>query len=174
MAAAMPIVHKLWADELPQKKALENNRRAAREHEHVTELFETLFAALELGCPRVWFGDSMPMPVVVVCENNSPLVWLNTEALGKLDEPELRFLAGYCAALIWSELGALQHLDGRRMWHLLEGVALRQTGRGLWRARGYCQPRAGRGCVFAAVRRGQASADAGDGAGDGGDRPVSL
>ena len=129
LRAAMPLANKVWADDLPQRKALENDRRASRELMPIADLFYVVGDALALNRLKVWFGDSHPSPVQVLGES-SPLIWLNTETLSAFDEPELRFMAGYTAALAWSEVGALMHLDGREVWHLLEGVYARQMGKG--------------------------------------------
>lgn len=129
ISSAMPLAAKIWSEELPQRKALENNRKASRELLPVADLFHVVFDALELTRLKVWFGDSNPVPVQLL-NDGSPLVWLNTETLTAFDEPELRFLAGYCAALSWADAGGLLHLDGRRVWHLLEGVHYRQVGKG--------------------------------------------
>lgn len=127
--ASMPLVNKLWDEELPQRKALENNRKASKDLLPVADLFYTVFDAFGLRRLRVWFGDSHPEPVQVISDG-SPLVWLNTEVLADFDEPELRFLAGYCAAYCWAETTGLLHIGGRRFWHLLEGVFFRQTNKG--------------------------------------------
>ena len=127
--AAMPLAAKLWSEELPQRKAFENDRRASRELLPVADLFHMIFDALELGRLKVWFGESNPAPVQLL-NDGAPLIWLNVQRLDDFEEPELRFLAGYCAALSWAESSSLLHLDGRRLWHLLEGVQHRQTGRG--------------------------------------------
>ncbi len=127
--AAMPLAAKIWSEELPQRKALENNRKASRDLLPVADLFHVIFDALELTRLKVWFGDSNPVPVQLL-NDGAPLVWLNTETLTAFDEPELRFLAGYCAAFSWTEASGMLHLDGRRVWHLLEGVHYRQTGKG--------------------------------------------
>lgn len=129
IASAMPLATKLWSEVLPQRKALENNRKASRELLPVADLFHVVFDSLELTRLKVWFGDSNPVPVQLL-NDGSPLVWLNTETLEAFDEPELRFLAGYCAALSWAEVSGLLHLDGRQVWHLLEGVYYRQVGKG--------------------------------------------
>ncbi|MEM1348806.1 MAG: hypothetical protein AAGI01_09640, partial [Myxococcota bacterium] len=129
LSAAVPLAERVFGDELPQRKAIENKRNASREYAEVQELMIDLFEALGLKRPRVWFGDSNPAPVEVVHEATA-LVWMNVEALERFEQPELRFLAGWCAALAATELTVLRHIDGRRMWHLLDGLSLRQRGRG--------------------------------------------
>lgn len=129
LRTAMPLVQKVWSEALPQRKALENDRRASRELMPVADLFYTVGDAFSLGRLKVWFGDSQPWPVQVLSDGQ-PLIWLNTETLMAFDEPELRFMAGYTAALAATELSPLLHLDGRSIWHLLEGVYYRQMGKG--------------------------------------------
>lgn len=126
---AMPLAQKVWSEALPQRKAIENDRRASRELMPIADLFYTVGDAFQLGRLKVWFGDSQPWPVQVLTDGQ-PLIWLNTETLAAFDEPELRFMAGYTAALATTELAPLLQLDGRSVWHLLEGVYYRQMGKG--------------------------------------------
>lgn len=85
--------------------------------------------AFGFGKFRAEAGDSGPATPQVFC-SGTPHLWLNREQLEQLDDAEFRFVAGYCAALAWSGLSALTAIDGRRVWHLLEAVLLKQTDRG--------------------------------------------
>jgi hypothetical protein len=129
LAAAMPLVEKVWADELPQRKALEGvglNRLDAPE---AAECMQAAMEAFGLARFKAESGDAGPMTPQVFA-GGSPSVWLNWEQINKMQAPELRFIAGYCAALAWSGLPALLAVDGRRVWHLIEAVLLKQSGKG--------------------------------------------
>lgn len=129
LRSAMPLVEKVWADELPQRKALEGARLKKLD---ATDAVDSLRAALEaFGITRfkAESGDSGPAAPQIF-GGSSPYVWLNWEQIDKMEAAELRFIAGYCAAMAWSGLPALQAVDGRRVWHLIEAVVLKQTGRG--------------------------------------------
>jgi tetratricopeptide (TPR) repeat protein len=129
LQAAMPLVEKVWSDELPQRKALEGVRLKKLD---ATDVKESLQAALEVfGITRfkAESGDSGPTTPQVFA-GSSPYVWLHGEQIEKMQSAELRFIAGYSAALAWSGLPALLAVDGRRVWHLIEAVLLKQTGEG--------------------------------------------
>jgi tetratricopeptide (TPR) repeat protein len=129
LGAASSLAYRVWDRELPQRKALDHNRQAAREFASTASLIDDTFEALGMRRPKTWIGDGGPA-VAEVLLDGAPLVWLDADALERFDEPELRFLAGYCAALAWAECSPFLHLDGREVWHLLEAVLLRQTQRG--------------------------------------------
>ncbi len=129
LQSAMPLVEKVWTDELPQRKALEGMRLAKLD---ATDAKHSLGAALQaFGITRfkAESGDSGPTTPQVF-SGSTPYVWLNWEQIETMEAAELRFIAGYCAALAWSGLPALLAVDGRRVWHLIEAVLLKQTGRG--------------------------------------------
>lgn len=129
LAAAMPLVEKVWADELPQRKALEG---VSLNRLNADEALDGLQAAMSaFGFVRVKAdgGDAGPMTPQVF-SGSTPYVWINREQLERMDAAQSRFVAGYCAALAWSELSPLLVVDGRRVWHLIEAVLLKQTGRG--------------------------------------------
>jgi tetratricopeptide (TPR) repeat protein len=129
LQAAMPLVEKVWTDELPQQKALEGVRLDKLD---ASEANESLAAALEaFGISRfkAESGDAGPM-IPQVFAGSSPYVWLNSEQTEKMDAAGLRFIAGYSAALAWCGLPALLAVDGRRVWHLIEAVLVKQTGKG--------------------------------------------
>lgn len=125
----MPLAEKVWADGLPQRKAFDGRRiRSGAE----TPFYDDLQAALlafGIAKFRLHIGESGPEQPMVFCEA-TPSVWLNEQLLEGLTAAESRFIAGYCAALLWSDAAALTALDGRQVWHLLEGVVYRQTGAG--------------------------------------------
>ncbi|TDP71937.1 tetratricopeptide repeat protein [Bradymonas sediminis] len=129
LAAAMPFVEKVWADELPQRKALEGvslNRLDAQ------DACDSMQAAMDaFGIPRfkAESGDAGPMTPQVFSAG-TPSIWVNWEQISQMNAAEARFIAGYCAALAWSGLPALLALDGRRVWHMVEAVLLKQTGQG--------------------------------------------
>ena len=130
LQAATPIAERVWAEELPQRKALENDRRRRREAEAVLEVFDEAWEAFGGRPPRIWLGDSGPQAAQVVGSGAGPIIWLNTERIEGFSAGELRFVAGWTCALASSGLASLLALDGRQVWHLLEGVWYRQTGRG--------------------------------------------
>ncbi len=125
----MPLVEKVFADDLPQKKALDGHRVKSG---HQWPIYDDLQAALlAFGITRfkLYIGESGPDQPMVFA-SKTPVIWLNQGLLEALNEAESRFIAGYCAALVWSGLPALIALDGRQVWHLIEGVHYRQTDEG--------------------------------------------
>ena len=124
LRAALPLAEKLWADELPQRKALDGTRhRDGKLYEAVADAL----SAFGIKKFKLVTGDSGPLGPQVFSDGT---IWLNADVIAEMTDAERRFVAGYCAALAWSDLSAMLTLDGRRLWHLLEGVQLRQTGRG--------------------------------------------
>ncbi|RAL23565.1 hypothetical protein DL240_05245 [Lujinxingia litoralis] len=128
LQASMPLVERIFSEVLPQKKALDGQRLRSGDHP-VYDALADGFAAIGVLKFRVIVGDSGPDHPVVFAES-TPTVWLNEAMIEGLSEAGLRFVAGYCAALVVSSLAPLMSLDGRQVWHLMEGVALRQIGRG--------------------------------------------
>ncbi|MFW5968766.1 MAG: hypothetical protein ACOCV2_14675, partial [Persicimonas sp.] len=129
LRTAMPLVEKVWGAELPQKKALDGVRLDKLD---AIDAYDSLEAALEsfgIDRFRAEAGDSGPKTPVVL-GGSSTHVWLNFDEIDRMDAATLRFVAGYCAGLAWSELSPLLTIDGRRVWHLLEAVLLKQTGSG--------------------------------------------
>lgn len=129
LKAVAPIAEKIWADALPQRKALEGERLRRSEGDKLVDAFDCAFEAFGIRKYKIQLGDSGPANPQIF-PDTAPLIWLNSDFMERLTEPEQRFVAGYCAAIAWSDLPALLTLDGRQLWHLLEGVLLRQTGKG--------------------------------------------
>ncbi len=129
LKAVAPIAEKIWSDELPQRKALEGDRLRRTEGDKLVDAFDCAFEAFGIRKYKILLGDSGPASPQIF-PDTAPYVWLNSDFIEKLTEPEQRFVAGYCAAIAWSDLPALLTLDGRKLWHLIEGVLLRQTGKG--------------------------------------------
>jgi tetratricopeptide (TPR) repeat protein len=129
LQAAMPLVEKVFSDELPQKKALEGVRLKKLDDERVQEAMAGSMLGMDIGRFKAECGDTGPASPQVFA-GGTPYVWLNWDAISELDESGLRFVTGYAAAVAWSEIGALEHLDGRKVWHLIEAIYLKQTGSG--------------------------------------------
>ncbi len=129
LRAAMPLVEKAWSEALPQRKAFDGRRvKSSAETPFFDELEASLLA---FGIPRfrLILGESGPDHPVIFSES-TPTVWISQLLLDGLSAAQVRFLAGYCAAMAWSDLSGLTALDGRQVWHLLEGVLYRQKGEG--------------------------------------------
>lgn len=119
-----PLAERVWPEDMPQRKALEGARLKEG------PLFEAVEAANELFGNRrfkVLVGDAGPMQPQVFSDGT---MWFNVDLVHGASNAQLRFFAGYAAALLWSELAPLLHVDGRRIWHLLEGALYRQTSTG--------------------------------------------
>jgi tetratricopeptide (TPR) repeat protein len=129
LRVAMPLIQKVWPDAIPQRKALENRKGNERALEPLAHLFETYADATGATKAKVWLGDSSSA-LTQVLHDGQALIWVHAEQILAFDEAEARFLAAACGALAWSEIPALTGLDGREVWHLLEGIWLRQTGKG--------------------------------------------
>jgi tetratricopeptide (TPR) repeat protein len=129
LQAAMPLVEKVFADELPQKKALEGVRLKKLDDERVQDAMSGSMLGMDIGRFKAECGDTGPASPQVFA-GGTPYVWLNWDAISELDAQALRFVTGYAAAVAWSEVGALEHLDGRKVWHLVEAIFLKQTGEG--------------------------------------------
>ncbi len=129
LQAAMPLVSKVFSEALPQRKALDGQRvKSGRDMPFYSDLQAALLA-FGMTKFKLYVGESGPDHPLVFA-GGTPVVWINQVLLDKLTAAESRFVAGYCAALVWSELPALMALDGRQVWHLVEGVVFRQTGDG--------------------------------------------
>ncbi len=124
LRAALPLAEKLWSHELPQRKALDGVRLKEG------KLFDALadaFTAFGIKKFKLFASDGAPLMPQVFGDGT---VCVNSDVIEEMGDAELRFVAGYCAALMWSDLAALTALDGRRVWHLIEGVQYRSTNRG--------------------------------------------
>ncbi|TXD31890.1 tetratricopeptide repeat protein [Lujinxingia vulgaris] len=128
LQATVPLAERVFSETLPQKKALDGQRLRAGDHP-VYDAIADGFAAIGVVKFRLIVGDSGPEHPVVFAES-TPTVWLNETLIEGLSDAGLRFVGGYCAALVVSDLAPLMSLDGRQVWHLMEGVTLRQVGRG--------------------------------------------
>lgn len=129
LQAAMPLVRKVFGEALPQRKALDGQR--IKSNVDVPFYGDLQAALLAFGMTKfkLYVGECGPDHPLVF-SSGTPVVWINHTLLDSLSAAESRFVAGYCAALVWSELPALMALDGRQVWHLIEGVLYRQTGEG--------------------------------------------
>ncbi len=129
LQAVMPLAEKVWADALPQRKALDGRRvRSGEDHPFYTDLQAALLA-FGVTKFRLHLGESGPEHPLVFSES-TPVVWVHQNLLNDLAPAGYRFVAGYCAALVWSGFPELMALDGRQLWHLIEGVVYRQSGEG--------------------------------------------
>lgn len=124
LRAVMPIAEKLWADELPQRKALDGERVKDGRFYHA--LSDALIA-FGLRKFKLYVGDGGPRVPQTFADGT---VWVNSDVLNAMSDAEQRFLAGTAAALLWCDVANLRALDGRNVWHLLEGILLKQEGRG--------------------------------------------
>lgn len=132
LRAAMPMAEKVWSEQLPQRKAFDGRRiRDTGEAGFYRDLQAALLA---FGVTRfkLYVGESGP-EVPMVFGDATPVVWIHEQLLERLNSAESRFVAGYCAAMIYSEIPNLGSLDGRQLWHLIEGALYRQTGQGFTR-----------------------------------------
>lgn len=124
LRAVMPVAEKLWPGELPQRKALDGTRiKEGRLFDAVAEAL-TAFGIRKF---KLFVGDAGPVSPQVLPDGT---IWLNADVIEHMTDDECRFVAGYCAALAWSDVSNIIALDGRRIWHLLEGVQLKHTGQG--------------------------------------------
>ena len=129
LRSAMPLADKVWSAELPQQKAMEGTRLSKLEAVEAEESLQNALEAFGITRFKAESGDSGPATPQVF-GGSTPQVWLNLDHIEQMEDAELRFVAGYCAALAWSGLPTLLELDGRRVWHLIEAVQLKQTDRG--------------------------------------------
>ncbi len=128
---AAPLMTRCFGELTLQRKALDSDRKALRDLAPVADLFAITFDAVGLRKMTVQFGEALDVPMAVLWDRE-PLVWLNIHALGDFDEAALRFLAGYAAALAWTQVPGLVNMDARLVWHLFDGVLGRQrSGQGL-------------------------------------------
>ena len=126
---AMPLADKIWTEMLPQRKAFDGRRIKPTEEPGFYKDLQAALLAFGLTRFKLYVGESGP-EVPMVFSESTPVVWVHETLLEKLSAAESRFVAGYCAALIYSDLASLTSLDGRQVWHLIEGIVYRQTGRG--------------------------------------------
>ena len=124
LRAVMPIAEKVWAAELPQRKAFDGAR--VREGQ-LLEMTSDALVAFGIRKFKLHLADATPLVPQVLSDGS---IWLNEELVESCGEGELRWLAGMSAALMWSDVASLGALDGRRVWHLLEAVLLKSGGRG--------------------------------------------
>ncbi len=126
LTAAAPLAEKVWDAELPQRKALAGERvREGVLYDRVSDAL-SLFGIRRF---RLMVGEAGPMTPQVF-PDSTPTIWMNRDLVEDAAEQELRFWAGWSAALAWSGLGAIIQLDGRQLWHMCEGAWLKQTGKG--------------------------------------------
>lgn len=124
LQSAMPLAEKLWPDTLPQKKALDGEKvRDVR----TLQILEQAFSMFGAKRVRAVASDSGPVVPFVFDDGT---IWFNQDVLASAPEGQVRFLAGFAAALAYSGMPSLVAFDGRHVWHLIEGVKYRQTGEG--------------------------------------------
>lgn len=124
LRSVMPIAEKIWAAELPQRKAFDGDRH---KDGRVYDAMADALTAFGIKKFKLYTGDSGPRVPQVFGDGT---IWLNADVIEPMSDAELRFVAGACAALAWSDIASILALDGRRLWHLLEGVQLKHDGRG--------------------------------------------
>ena len=129
LQASMPLVEKVFSDELPQQKALDGRRIKAGEDLPFYDDLRAALIAFGITKFKLYVGENGPDHPQVF-SGSTPVVWINQQLLEAQNPAQSRFVAGYCAALVWSDLPALLDLDGRQVWHLIEGVIYRQTDEG--------------------------------------------
>ena len=129
LRAARPLVEKVFADDLPQLKALNGRRVRSGDDVEFYDDLEAALIAFGFAKFKLYVGESGPDHPMVFA-GSTPVVWINQQLLEQFTDGESRFVAGYCAALVWSQIPTLMNLDGRQVWHLLEGVVYRETGDG--------------------------------------------
>jgi cellulose synthase operon protein C len=129
LQATAPLAEKIWFEALPQRKALEGEKLRRGQHDRLLDAFEAAFEGFGIKRFKAVIGDCGPSNPQVF-PDATPWVWLNSELMTDMSESEERFVAGYCAALAWSSLPAMLCFDGRQVWHLIEGILLKQTGKG--------------------------------------------
>jgi hypothetical protein len=125
----VPLAEKVLADDLPQKKTLDGVKLRKTGHDGMLDALEDAAAAFGMTRYRAELGDSGP-PAPQVFGSGNPDIWFNEEVLRGLNPSERVFTAGYVSALGATGLAPLMELDGRRVWHLIEGTWLRQQGEG--------------------------------------------
>lgn len=126
---AMPLARKIFDDALPQGQVLDSQQVSSICGAEARRELETSLEAFELGRTTVDCGDNGP-PSPQIIGASRPRIWFQADQLKEMSPSERRFAAGYAGALAWSGLAPLTNLDGRQMWHLIEGTWLRQTGDG--------------------------------------------
>lgn len=124
-----PLAEKVCAAELPQKNVLDGTTLTADRHGTMVEALDDAMSAFDTHRYRAQAGDNGP-PAPQIFGSGTPDIWLNQHVLSDFESAECRFTAGYAAALGWSGLAPVLELDGRRLWHLVEGTWLRQRGEG--------------------------------------------
>lgn len=129
LRATMPLAEKIWSEELPQRKAFDGQKLRDPGSPGFYNDLQSALLAFGLSRFKLFVGESGP-EVPMVFPEGTPVVWIHEKLLEKVSPAESRFLAGYCAAMIFSEIASLTALDGRKVWHLMEGALYRQTGRG--------------------------------------------
>ena len=124
---SMPLVEKVFSEALPQRKVLDGSRVSGEDG--LSRALHDATAAFEIGRYSAEEGDSGP-PMPQVFGQGNPDFWFNQHVVESMGEAEQYFTAGFVSALGWSGLAPVLELDGRSIWHLIEGTWLRQTGSG--------------------------------------------
>ncbi len=124
LRALMPLAEKVWGEELPQRKAMSGERLKGG---RVLESLEDGFAGFGIKKFRAIVGDAGPLMPQVIPDGT---VWFNSDLLENSTQSEIRFYTAYAAAIGWSDISSVLSLDGRELWHLLEGIVYKQSGQG--------------------------------------------
>ena len=118
---ASSFIDRQWEDQLPNKSDLDHDKRLAKQWAPVADLFAIMFDAVGIKRVRTMFGENLTAPFEIVWDKEVN-IWLNVNTIERMTEPELRYLAAYCAALVWTDLPGIRHLDGRNIWSLFNAV----------------------------------------------------
>lgn len=118
---ASSFIDRQWEDDLPSKSQLDHDKRLAKQWEPVSDLFAIMFDAIGIKRMRTMFGENLTAPFEIVWDKEVN-IWLNVNTIERMSEPELRYLAAYCAALVWTDMPGIRHLDGRNIWSLFNAV----------------------------------------------------
>lgn len=127
--AAVPLIEKVFQDELPQSKALNGSLVDSDDKPMLHRQIRAGLQAFNIDSYKLEIGDSGPFEPQI-WGRNTPRIWLNRDLVDQLGSAECRFLGGYIGALSWANLTSVVQLNGRRLWHLLEGIYYYQQGEG--------------------------------------------
>ncbi len=128
LQAMVPLALKLWGEQVPTPESLGGRRLKSGELEHVAEMVTSAAAAFGMPKVKLLMGDSgSDTPQILP----GPTLWFHRGMFEGFGPEVARFWAGYAAAMAWMNVSPLTHLDGRDVWHLLEGILTKQLGQSL-------------------------------------------
>jgi len=122
----VPLADKVFTDELAGEENLDGR---ALEDEGMHSALGDAMAAFDTSRYYPEVGEEGP-PSPRVTGSGAPEIWFPRRLVADLESVEHHFVAGYLAALGWSGCASLIELEGRSLFHLLEGTWLRQRGEG--------------------------------------------